>query len=275
VIGLADFGGIADRVVTAAAIFGAGWALAKWYGRPRFICGIPPSEDEQQEKRIPPELVGRPSLSHGYKHRARCFARRLCRPHKRELSPRDIRRASDPLRARALQAGRKGDILFPLLIANRGHRIALDYTVSIVIYPSRRCQTAGTDSGVHIVDVLVESFKLNLYVSDPTRVRRPEIRALISADPIRRDYGYMTDGLSVDGIYLSGTIVEAGSYELVHVDAEVESSVDSFYLLFAVSCSDGWMRDAAYLQRCVVRHADSHSNVAGSHRPEVGDGAPT
>lgn len=245
-----QIGALAEAVVTAFGIAGTGWAVAKWVNRPRFICGIPPAPEEQKTKRIDPKKIGHASVSHGYRHRSRCFAHRLRRRHKRALSRRDLRKTADPLRCRTIRVGDDGVAAFPVLIANSGHRIALDYTVSIIFLEHK----PGT--GPHLVDVLTESLEFNLYVSDPSTLRRDELRNRLSAEAIRDDYSYMPErGVSIDGIYLSGSVVEAGSYELVHVEAQLGESAEEFFVLYTVSCSDGWMRDVTYVQRCVVSPA--------------------
>jgi hypothetical protein len=217
---------------------------------PRFICGIPPSPQEQRAKKIDPKWIGHASVSHGYRHRSRCFAHRLRRRHKPALSRRDLGKTADPLRCRTIPVGDDGIAAFPVLIANSGHRIALAYTVSIIFLEHE----PGT--GPYLVDILTESLAFNLYVSDPSTLRRDELRNRLSADAIRDDYSYMPeDGGSIDGIYLSGSIVEAGSYELVHVEVQLGRSVKEFFVLYTVSCTDGWMRDATYVQRCIVAPA--------------------
>ena len=83
-------------------------------------------------------------------------------------------------------------------------------------------------------------------------MRRDGLRERVSAAEIRRDYdSYMPGaGRFGDGIYLSGSIVEAGSYELVHIELQTTGNLTEFFVVYTVSCPDGWMRDATYVQRC-------------------------
>jgi hypothetical protein len=243
-----DVAAAAEATVALFGILTTCWAVAKWTNRPRFICGVPPGPDEQKAKGISPEAVGRVSVSHGFRHRRRCFACRLWRRHKRTLSSIDLRRTTDPMRCRDLRVGPDGTVSFAVLIANAGHRIALDYTASIFTYEPE------AEEGLHLVDVLTEGLEFNLYVGDPGRLRRDALRKRLASDTLRDDYSYQTQvGHTGDGIYLSGSIVEAGSYELVHMEADAATFLDHFYLLINVSCSDGWMRDATYVQRCNLR----------------------
>ena len=153
-----------------------------------------------------------------------------------------------PLRCRSLAVSERGVVEFPVVIANGGHRIARDYTVSIVFHHP-------PNSGrVHITDVVAESLQFNLDVSDADRLSRSEIRSRVTPEEVRQSYDeYLSDLATFgDGIYLWGSIMEAGSTELIKVEAIVPSGVDLFFLLYTVSCSDGWMRDATYLQRCML-----------------------
>jgi hypothetical protein len=161
-----------------------------------------------------------------------------------------------------MRAGRDGAVAFPVLIANSGHRIALDYTVSIFFYTPRAA------AGPRLVDVVTESLEFNLYVADPRTLRRVELRERVSAAEIRRDYdSYMPGaGRFGDGIYLSGSIVEAGSYELVHVELRAATELKEFFVVFTVSCPDAWMRDATYVQRCLLDEiADSPRGELAAH----------
>jgi hypothetical protein len=155
----------------------------------------------------------------------------------------------------------RGVVEFPVVVANGGHRIARDYTVSIVFHHP---ENAGR---VHITDVVAESLQFNVDVSEPERLERAEARERVTPDEVRRAYGaYLSDLASFgDGIYLWGSIMEAGSTELVQVEAAVPGDVNFFFLLYTVSCSDGWMRDATYLQRCDIEvHSSSHEFFRGS-----------
>jgi hypothetical protein len=246
-----DLGGSAGFVVTVFGIIGAGWGAARWASRPRFVCGIPPSPREREAKSIDSEAIGRPSVTHGYRYRGDCFALRLWRRQKRELSTRDLRRAATPLRCRSLVSSDDGLLKFPVVIANDGHRIARDYTVSIVFYHP-------ADTGrAHITDVVAESLQFNLDVSEADRLERADSRERVTPEQVRRSYDEYLAGLASfgDGIYLWGSIMEAGSTELVHIEAAVPRSMDRFFLLYTVTCSDGWMRDATYLQRCDIEPA--------------------
>jgi hypothetical protein len=245
----------AGIVVTSFGIIGTAWGVARWASRPRFVCGIPPSARERELKGIDGAAIGRQSVTHGYRYRRKCFALRLWRRHKRELSTRDLRRAAVPLRCRTLAVSDHGVVEFPVVIANGGNRIARDYTVSIVFYHP-------LDVGrIHITDVVAESLLFNLDVSEPDRLRRADIRDRVTPERVRRSYDEYLSGLANfgDGIYLWGSIMEAGSTELVQVEAAVASGVDLFFLLYTVSCSDGWMRDATYLQRCNIGTLRSRS----------------
>jgi hypothetical protein len=139
-------------------------------------------------------------------------------------------------------------VQFPVLIANGGHRIARDYTVSIVFYHP-------PDTGrAHLTDVVAESLQFNLDVSETDRLKRAAVRQRVTPEQIRRAYDDYLSGLARfgDGIYLWGSIMEAGSTELIHIEATMPRSMDRFFLLYTVTCSDGWMRDATYLQRCNI-----------------------
>lgn len=248
-----DLSASTELVVTGAGIIGTGWGVARWANRPRFVCGIPPSSRERAVKGITGAAIGRTSVTHGYRYRRKCFATRLWRRQKRALSRHDLRKAALPLRCRVLKTSDRGVVEFPVVIANGGHRIARDYTVSIVVYhPSEK-------GCLHITDVVAESLQFNLDVAQPGRLTRAEIRERVTPDVVRHSYEeYLSDLASFgDGIYLWGSIMEAGSTELVQVEAATANGVEFFFLLYTVSCSDGWMRDATYLQRCDVEISDA------------------
>jgi hypothetical protein len=243
-----DLGASAEIVVTSFGIIGTGWGAARWASRPRFVCGIPPSSRERELKGIDGAAIGRRSVTHGYRYRRKCFALRLWRRQKRALSTLDLRKAATNFRCRSLIVNDHGVVKFPVVIANAGHRIARDYTVSIVFYHPPHT------GHMHVTDVVAESLQFNLDVSQPDRLSRAEIRKRVTPDEVRQSYEEYLSGLASfgDGIYLWGSIMEAGSTELVQVEAAVPSGVEVFFLLYTVSCSDGWMRDATYLQRCNI-----------------------
>jgi hypothetical protein len=193
------------------------------------------------------------SVSHGYRHRAGASPTG-CDVATSPPSPDGISgRLPIPCGAGPSRWA-NGIAAFPVLIANSGHRIALDYTVSIILLEPDR----GT--GPHLVDALTESLEFNLDVSDPSTLRRDELRNRLSAEAISDDYSYMPEeGGSIDGIYLSGSIFEAGAYGLVHVEAQLGRSGKEFFVLYTVSCSDGWMRDVTHVQRCIASPVSTSS----------------
>lgn len=242
-----DFiGQLADLGIAGAGFVAAGWAVAKWWRRPRFICGIPPSIDERTREDIPPERLGHYSVATAFQHEPHCFAERFRDPHRKQLSEGLERHLlADPERTRTIVADEQGQAQVPILIANSGKRVA-DYSATITFY---------ADGGkVHVTDVVTETVPVSLYVDrrdlvvDPERVHCADERIVKAyneylMDPDMRRWG--------DVVVLSNGHLEAGLFELVVVDVEIDD-LDEFFVVFSVDCTDGWIGAQNYIQGCVV-----------------------
>lgn len=235
----------ASLAVAAFGIVGAIWAVAKWLRRPRFICGIPPTIDEMKAKGIDRQLLGRDSLATAFRHRPDCFAQPLRRPHRARLSPGVERELlEDGRRCRSIQRNAGGRAHVPILIANRGKRIA-DYTATVTFY--------SKGGKVHVVDVVTETLPVYVYTD------RPELAqcGLKVADKRIVDAyaGYLMDGTMThwgDVVAFAGGHLEASLFELVVIEVDIEADVESFFVVYTVDCTDGWIGARTYIQGCRV-----------------------
>lgn len=245
---------LASLALAAVGFVGAGWAAAKWLRRPRFICGIPPTVDERDEKRIPREQLGRDSVATAFRHRPDCFARPFHRPHRQGLSPALERRLlDDPHRCRSIVPDQQGRATLPVLIANRGKRVA-DYTATVTLY---------ADGGkVHIVDVETETVPFYVYADRRELVagsiRTADRRIVDAYDAYLMDERMMRWG---DVVAFAGGHLSAGLFELAVIEVEIEDDLDSFFVLYSIDCADGWTGARTFIQACTV--AREHEPVRG------------
>ena len=236
---------IAASFVTLTVLVGAGWGFWRWRHKPRFICGIPPSSEEQRRRGIPVSLLGSPSVATAFRHRPDCFAGDFKNRHKPELDEDDRRELLDQQnpRSRTIVVDDNRAAL-PVLLANHGGRIARDYSATVVFY--------AYGGGVRVVDVLTETLDFYVYASRPEQLRRP-LPAAAPAEIVAAYNDYMMTGLSMWGdlIFLSGDL-EADMFELALVTVEVDDSLGEFFVVYTVDCADGWIGARTYAQGCRV-----------------------
>lgn len=236
---------IASIAVAALGIVAAAWAGAKWLRRPRFICGIPPSISERAEKGIDRDRLGHDSVATAFRHRADCFAKPFHRPHRGALSRTTERRLlGDRARCRSIAVDRRGRARIPVLIANRGYRVA-DYIASFTFY--------ADDGKVHVADVVTETLEPYVYADRGDRVA-PRVRR---ADPriVRAYNAYLMDDRMKrwgDVIAFTGGYLDASLFELVVVDVEVEEDLDFFFVVYSLDCADAWTGARTFIQACRV-----------------------
>jgi len=236
---------VATIAVAASGIVGASWAAAKWLRRPRFICGIPPLRDERAVKGIDRERLGRDSVATAFRHRPDCFAEPFRNPHRPALSPDVGRRLlADEMRCRSIRPDERGQTRVPVLIANRGKRVA-EYTATITFY--------SEGGKVHVVDVTTETLPVYLYADRPDLVRgdlKPADKRIVAGYD---DY-LMDDSMTHwgDVVALTNGHLEASLFELVVVEVEIEPGLDSFFVVYTLDCTDGWTGARTFIQGCRV-----------------------
>jgi hypothetical protein len=241
---------LAGIAVAASAIVAAAWAAAKWLRRPRFICGIPPALEERAAKRIDRARLGRDSVASAFRHRPDCFAQVFRNPHRASLSPRLERRLlDDTLRCRSIRPNEQGHTRMPILIANRGKRIA-DYTATITFY------SAG--GKVHIADIVTETLPVYVNADRPEFIRgdlkHADQRIVTGYDEYLMDEALTHWG---DVVAFTNGHLEAGLFELVVIEVEIEQDLDAFFLLYTLDCTDGWTGARTFIQGCRVTRADA------------------
>jgi hypothetical protein len=235
----------ATIAVAASGIVGAVWAAAKWLRRPRFICGIPPLLSEREAKGIDRKRLGVDSVATAFRHRPDCFAQPFRNPNRPSLSPDAERRfLDDAMRCRSIQPDERGHTRVPVLIANRGKRIA-NYTATITFY--------SRGGKVHVTDVTTETLPVYLYAE------RPELaQAVLKLADMRivTAYGeYLMDKSMThwgDVVALANGHLEASLFELVVIEVEIEVDVDSFFVLYTLDCADGWTGAKTFIQGCRI-----------------------
>lgn len=240
---------VASLAVAVAGIVAAGWASAKWLRRPRFICGIPPSIAERapERKNIDRARLGRDSVATAFEHKPYCFAERFRDTNREELSVHFERHLlTDRERTRSIVPDEKGVARIPILLANCGRRLA-EYSLSITFY--------ADDGAVHVTDVVTETVPVYLYadkrelVLDPERVHCAEARIVEEYDKYMMDVDMRRWG---DVVVLTGGRLEANLFELTVVDVKIEPGLPSFFVVYSVDCTDGWIGARRYIQGCVV-----------------------
>ena len=55
-----------------------------------------------------------------------------------------------------------------------------------------------------------------------------------------------------DVVALTNGQLEAGLFELVVIEAEIEPDLDSFFVLYTLDCTDGWTGARTFIQGCRV-----------------------
>ena len=241
---------VANLAVAFAGIVAAGWAYAKWKRRPEFICGIPPSiaEREHEDKRIDPGRLGEDSVARAFRHKPYCFAERLRDPKLKELSE-DLERhlLNDRERTRWIVPNEVGRARIPILLANHGKRLA-EYSLSITFYADY--------GGVYVTDVVTESVPVYLYADKPELVVDRERVNCADARIVEEYDKYMTDDEMCrwgDVVLLTGGRLEANLYELTVVDVKFEPDLPSFFVVYSVDCTDGWIGARTYIQGCEIK----------------------
>lgn len=224
---------------------GAIWTFARWYGRPSFVIGVPPTFTEQEHKGISKNDLGRRSVFNEFKHNPRCLARHI-RRDKEALTESDLRGLySDSRRCRTLELGPDDSVMLGVIVENRGHRAARDYLLAICIL----------NPHIHIVDATTESLKLNtFYCNREDLVQNIKLRPYIANKGIVQAYdNYMDVGeQSGDMIYLKGEL-ESGAYEMILLKiVRAESDTDRFVIRYHLDCSDGWISKQTYFQGFVI-----------------------
>jgi hypothetical protein len=261
---------VANLGVAIAAIVGAGWASAKWWRRPRFICGIPPSiaERTHEKKKIDRKRLGHDSVATAFEHEPHCFAERFPDPNREELSESLERRLlTDRERTRSIAQDEQGRARVPILIANCGKRLA-EYSASITFY---------ADYGkVHVTDVVTETAPVYLYadrrdlVVDRERVRCADQRIVASYDDYLMDDDMRRWG---DVVVLTGGRLESSLFELVVVEVMIEPDLESFFVVFSVDCTDGWIGAQTFIQGCKIARQRAADRALAE--PSVPQAAPS
>jgi len=236
---------------TPATPWSAAWAAAKWARRPRFICGIPPLLAERRAKHIDRKRLGEDSVATAFRHRPDCFAQHFRKPHRPRLSPALERRLlDDPLRCRLINLDRRGRTSVPILIANRGKRIA-DYTATITFY--------SEGGKAHITDVVTETLPAYVYTDRPDLVDGDlgvaDRRIVAAYDEYLMDEAMTHWG---DVVALTDGRLEASLFEVVVIELEIEADLDSFFVVYSLDCADAWTGARTFIQGCRVTrgHAD-------------------
>jgi hypothetical protein len=235
----------ASLAVAAFGIVGATWAFAKWLRRPRFICGIPPTIDERKAKGIDRPRLGHDSVATAFYHRPDCFARPLRSPHRERLSQRLERELlEDARRCRSIRRNAGGPTRLPILIANRGKRIA-DYTATVTLY------SAG--GKVHVADVVTETLPVYVYTDRPQLAQRD--LKLADKRIVDAYEEYLMDGTMThwgDVVAFANGHLEASLFELIVIEVDIEPDVESFFVLYTLDCTDAWIGVRTYIQGCRV-----------------------
>lgn len=219
------------------------WALIAWFGRPRFIVGIPPSNEEQTRN---PELRGRLgelSVVSGFRHRPDCFARVFRDVPWMTLDQR-ARYMNDRRRAREVRVGADGLVRIAAVFENYGRRMAKDFTASISFLPD------PNDATVQITDVAAEDLDLTGIYSEHPDLLAEHLRGRATAPQIVAAYdNYLPPHAPTwgDAIFLCGTL-ESRMYVLVSVTVRPAAQTQSFLVLFGLDCSDGWLRAQTRMQ---------------------------
>jgi hypothetical protein len=237
----------ADLGVAVAGIVAAGWASAKWLRRPQFICGIPPSIRERPEN-FDRRRLGHDSVATAFQHEEHCFAERFQDPHQEKLPESlESRLLEDPERTRTIVPDERGHARMPILIVNRGKRLA-EYSASITFY--------ADEGQVHVTDVVTETLPVYLYADKPDLVVDRE-RLRCAHERIVAGYdGYLMDEDMHrwgDVVVLTGGRLEASLFELVVVDVMIDHPLPSFFVVFSVDCTDGWIGAQTFIQGCRIK----------------------
>lgn len=230
-------------VVTTSliAIVGAVWTSMSYGRRPRFVVGVPPSDEERKSKGIQRKRIGRKSIVSQFRHRSDCMARTI--KDKQEISERDFRRLfSDPLRTRLLKLTSENKAVLPIVVENSGSRAARDYKLGIQIL----------NPYVHVADITTESLDLGaFYANRPDLIENQDLR---SADRriIEAYDNYMDIGEQYgDMVFLEGDL-EGEMYELTILTVVIEPAVERFVIAYSIDCSDFWLSRKAFFQGFVV-----------------------
>jgi hypothetical protein len=236
---------VASLSVALFGIVGATWAAAKWFRRPRFICGIPPTIEERKTKGIERDRLGQDSVATAFRHRPDCFAQPLRKPHRPGLSLQLERELlEDAKRCRSIRRNRAGLTSIPILFANRGKRIA-DYTATVTFY------SAG--GKVHVADVVSETLPVYVYTDRPQLAKRhlklADERIVAAYDEYLMDESMTYWG---DVVAFTNGRLEASLFELVLIEADIDADVESFFVLFTLDCTDAWIGARTYIQGCRV-----------------------
>jgi hypothetical protein len=231
---------IADLAVAGAGIAAAGWGLARWWSRPRFICGIPPLGNQHERSDL-----GNASVTKGFRHNPAYFAKPLKRRNLHNISARLRRQliGSQSFRSVTVDAERRAEI--PILLENRGARSATGLTANIVFLP-------GDDPGVHLIDAVSESMPFAVYGRDlglltaSARQRAPDRK-------IVETYCHALRHAELgDGIWLHGDL-SANTYQLVVATLQIDPGCDAFDVIYTVNSLDGFVRARAWIQACSLQ----------------------
>jgi len=253
---------VASIAVAASGLVAAAWATAKWLRRPRFICGIPPQIAERAASGIDRSRLGHDSVATAFRHKPYCFAQRLTRPNRTGLSAKFERRLLDDReRARRIRVDDRGRGRIPILIANRGKRVA-DYVATVTLY---------ADAGmVHVVDVVAETLPVSIYAERPELVEG----SIAPADPrIVEAYGnYLLDDRMRrwgDVLAFTDGHLEASLFELVVVEVLIEGQLESFFVVYTLDCADAWTGARTFIQACHVERPDRAATDPGDVQVHV------
>lgn len=228
-------------VTTSIIAVGAVWTSMSYSRRPRFIVGVPPSDQEQKSKGIPRNSIGRKSIVSQFRHKSDCTARTI--RDRQELSERDFQRLfSDHLRTRLLKLTSRNKAVLPLVVENSGSRAARDYKFGIQILSPY----------VHVTDIIAESLDVGaLYASRSDLIENQDLRS-VDRKIVEAYDNYMDIGEQYgDMVFLEGDL-EGEMYELVILTVIIEPSVDRFVIAYSIDCSDFWLSRKAFFQGFVV-----------------------
>lgn len=223
------------------ALVGTIWTIARWYGRPRFAVGVPPTFAEQEQKGISQQALGRRSITTEFKHDSRCLARRLWRERETLTGSYLNRLFSDTKRCRTLELSGRNSATLSVIVENKGRRAARDYIIAIsVISPH-----------IHIVDVATESLRFNtFYCNRDDLVENDDLKRYIADKRIVQAYdSYMDVGEQYgDTIFLIGEL-ESGAYEMILTKiVRSDNDTDRFVVRYHLDCSDGWISKQTFFQ---------------------------
>lgn len=230
-------------VVTTSliTIVGAVWTSMSYGRRPRFVVGVPPSDEEQKSKGIPHKRIGRKSIVSQFRHRSDCMARMI--RDKQEVSERDFRRLfSAPLRTRVLNLTSENKAVLPVVVENSGSRAARDYKLGVQIL----------NPYVHVVDIASESLDLGaFYANRPDLVENQDLKS-VDRRIIEAYDNYMDIGEQYgDMVFLEGDL-EGGMYELTILTVIIEPAVERFAIAYSIDCADFWLSKKAFFQGFIV-----------------------